>query len=259
MKIAVLTNKNSLYGYKILNEFRFRKLKLEALVVVKQPFKYYLNLFNYIKKRVGIIEAVYFSAKKLSKMEKTPVKWRDTPFITDYQKFDCPVYYTIGTNSSTTYSILDDISPDILVLGQTGIVGRKVLSIPTLGTLNAHPAILPYYRGIDCARWAIFNEEYDKIGVSVHWVNEWIDMGEIITTRKYNIVPNETLDSLNENLYDLCAIILADVISSLTSNGLVLSVPQKSEIGKRYYKMPLGLEKITNNILSEYIKSLPSD
>ena len=148
-KIIVLTNKGSLYGKMILNDLLYSKIGVEAAVVVTQPFKHYLTLFKYIHKKVGFIDAVYFSIKRLLDHKNEPSYWNGYRFISDYSEMDMQVFFTKGTNSEYTLDILKEISPDLLILGQTGIIRKKLIEIPKIGILNAHPGILPYYRGID--------------------------------------------------------------------------------------------------------------
>jgi hypothetical protein len=42
----------------ILNDLLCSKIGVEAVVVVPQPFKYYLTIFKYINKKVGFIDAI---------------------------------------------------------------------------------------------------------------------------------------------------------------------------------------------------------
>lgn len=83
----------------------------------------------------------------------------------------------------------------IFCIGGTQIIPKGVLSIPTLGCLNIHPALLPKYRGRYSTAHAIFNgEEYT--GVTVHWMDEGIDSGPIILQEKIKIEESDTAYSL---------------------------------------------------------------
>lgn len=154
-----------------------------------------------------------------------------------------------GTNSPETVRILTSLSSDILVLGQTGIVKQDVLKIPKIGTLNAHPGILPEYRGIDCAKWAIYQDEFCKIGSSVHWVDKNIDTGNIIQRRAYGFSGNETIDLLEENLESLCALQMTEVIAGLIKGESLPGEPQYREAGSQYHKMPRKFEALVRKKL----------
>ena len=181
MKLVIFTNKNSNYGKRVIYEFHQAGIISDALIIIKQPPSYYLKLFSYVKRRVGLIESLVFSLIDILQTDKLEMK--DFRYSTYCES----IIYTDGTNTERTENILKEVSPDIIFLAQTGIVRQNILSVPKKGTLNAHPGILPYYRGIDCFKWAILNEEYDKIGSTLHWVDAGIDTGNILDTKIYNM------------------------------------------------------------------------
>lgn len=73
---------------------------------------------------------------------------------------------------------------------------QRVLSIPTLGTINFHPALLPKYRGVSPTFWVLANGE-KFTGVTIHQVtNKEIDSGHIIAQQTVPIFASDTEDSL---------------------------------------------------------------
>jgi len=243
MKLVVLTNRDSFYGKKVLNSLRIEDIPVQAIIVIKQPLRYYFRQYMSVKKRTGFIQSIYFSYKRLFhllKPNKVP-EFLKKGFTPNYDELGENVFYTHGTNSIETIKILKSLKPDILVLAQTGIVNKEILGVPSIGTLNAHPAILPYYRGIDCHQWALANKEYDKIGWSVHWVDEGVDTGGIISTSKYEFRGDENLDNLHERLENSGIKELVSIIKY--SNYEHTSIEQKQEDGMQYFKIDLGKEK----------------
>ena len=65
MKLLVLTNKDSLYGKKILNYFYNNNIKIHSIVVVEQNVKYHFKLLKYVYKRVGLFDTLYFILQRL--------------------------------------------------------------------------------------------------------------------------------------------------------------------------------------------------
>jgi methionyl-tRNA formyltransferase len=59
------------------------------------------------------------------------------------------------------------------------ILKKSVLEIPRLGCVNLHPSALPKYKGRHPVTWALINGE-PEIGITLHFMNEQIDEGEII-------------------------------------------------------------------------------
>src|SRR5689334_2236181 len=65
--------------------------------------------------------------------------------------------------------------PDLLVsVDFDRILGPEVLALARLGAINAHPGMLPRYRGVGVVTWAVQNGE-PEVGVTVHHMDEGID------------------------------------------------------------------------------------
>ncbi len=69
-------------------------------------------------------------------------------------------------------------SPDLCVLAWWPyILKPEVIAIPTIGCLNFHPSLLPYGRGKSPNFWSLVEET--PFGVTIHWVDEGVDSGDI--------------------------------------------------------------------------------
>jgi methionyl-tRNA formyltransferase len=247
MNIVVLTNAGSLFGKKVLNALHHRGVVVGAAVVIAQPMSQYWKLFRLVQRRVGVMQAAYFSARRVLFPSPTPTMWEGRPFIDDYSQLAGAVHRCRGTNSAETVALLAAIVPDLLILGQTGIVHKRVLALPRLGTLNAHPGILPNYRGIDSALWAIHNGDWDKIGNTVHWVDAGVDTGPIIARRSFAIDRPLSPAQLADALYDEGAMLMADSVQQIATGASVRGETQPP--GVQYYKMPLGIERSVRRCL----------
>lgn len=75
---------------------------------------------------------------------------------------------------------LREIAPDYLVAGGCGIIREPILSLAT--PVNAHPGLLPEYRGLDPVLWSVSHG--DPVGATVHIVTEGIDEGAILLRRE---------------------------------------------------------------------------
>jgi len=245
MKLVILTNNNSYYGKMMIQQLEAANISLEKVIVIKQTLKYYAKLFNYVNKRVGFAEATLFSFRLLfCKIfnNKNTIKYKD---------FKSNIIFTKGTNSIKTETILKKLKPDIIVLAQTGIINNNIISIPRIGVLNSHPAILPYYRGIDCYKWAILYNELSKIGSSVHWVNKGVDTGNIIKIKHFDIRGIKNTQEIEENIDLLCVENMKEVLITLIKGNLSNGIIQNIEDGRQYYKMPLKLEKKVKNLIKK--------
>ena len=74
------------------------------------------------------------------------------------------------------------------------IIPRNILTLPSVGVLNLHPAYLPYNRGWHNSAWALLDDT--PYGGTLHFMNEGVDTGDIIHQRRVIPAPDDTGDSL---------------------------------------------------------------
>jgi len=106
------------------------------------------------------------------------------------------MYHSSDVNSGRFIEHISKINPDIIVsVGVTQILKKRLLDIPKRGSINVHSSLLPRYRGAFPGFWILLNGE-KKTGVSVHYMNEKIDGGDIIEQLPFDINDDETFHSL---------------------------------------------------------------
>ena len=74
------------------------------------------------------------------------------------------------------------------------IFRRPLIDLPPRRCLNMHGARLPNYRGIAPSFWMMANGE-SRAAVTVFFVNENIDAGDVVEVAEFDIGPDETLDA----------------------------------------------------------------
>lgn len=79
-------------------------------------------------------------------------------------------------------------NPDIIIGMGTRILSAELLSIPVIGTLNAHSSLLPEYRGGATEFWQLVSGEKET-GITIHWMAAKVDEGPICARRSWNIPP----------------------------------------------------------------------
>ncbi len=123
---------------------------------------------------------------------------------------------------------LKSFEPDVIVVVAYGqILSRQILDIPKLGTLNIHGSILPKYRGPAPIHRAIINGD-SEVGVTIMYVDEKLDTGDIIKIEKINIKDNETTGDVYDKLKVLGASALVDVLKDF-EDGIFDRVAQDDE------------------------------
>jgi methionyl-tRNA formyltransferase len=130
-----------------------------------------------------------------------------------------PIFYTPEDLLSK------NIQADIGILASFGqIIPRGVLQHFHLGILNAHPSLLPKYRGASPVQATILLEE--TTGVSIIKLDEKLDHGPILTKFKEEIAPNDTTETLRKRLFERSAKVLVDLLPAYIKGKINLK-PQK--------------------------------
>ena len=88
--------------------------------------------------------------------------------------------------------------PDLVVLaGFMRILGPKV--VHRFRIVNTHPALLPAFPGAHAIRDALAAGATET-GVSVHWVDEGVDTGQVITQVSVPVRPGDDEDTLRTRI-----------------------------------------------------------
>lgn len=147
------------------------------------------------------------------------------------------IFKMADINDTDSIRLLRSLRPDlILSLFFNQILNKEVLNIPSKGTINIHPALLPNYRGVSPVFWCLANDEKET-GVTVHFINEGIDTGSIINQSRVEIKSDDTEDSLYKRCVKKGAPLLFRAISEI-KKSTISSRSLKGQIGGRYFSLP---------------------
>lgn len=127
-------------------------------------------------------------------------------------------------NDAHCIAILEEIQPELIVLGDTRIITPPVINLPPLGVVNVHPGYLPLVRGNNPYVWALLHDLPQ--GVSVHFIDEGIDTGPILVRRELEVAEGISYPQLLKEINVLCGDLLIEAMYCIL-NGQV-GVPQSS-------------------------------
>lgn len=111
----------------------------------------------------------------------------------------------------------------------------RLINLPRHGCLNIHGAILPAYRGVMPGFWMLANRER-QAGVSIFFVNEGIDTGDLCGQVTFAIDPYLSLDAFLRLSKEKAARLLLEVINRL-ERGVVCRTPIDQTRGS-YFRWP---------------------
>ena len=125
-----------------------------------------------------------------------PDSGRPDPLLVAGQAAGVPTYQFRSLSAPEALDALRAAEADIGVMAYvTQFVSQEFCAIPTFGTIQFHPSLLPLHRGASSLSWAIILGR-PETGFSIFRPTDGLDEGPVIMTRAVPIAPNDTLGSL---------------------------------------------------------------
>jgi len=119
------------------------------------------------------------------------------------------------------------LRPDLIVVAAYGqILTKEVLGLPKRGCLNLHTSLLPKYRGASPIHAAIAAGDKES-GVTIMWMDEGLDTGDILLQERVTLRRRETTETLHDRLARLGAESLMKALE-LIEKGDASHLPQDS-------------------------------
>lgn len=115
------------------------------------------------------------------------------------------------------YERILEVKPDIIITCAYGqIIPKVLLDLPRLGCINVHASLLPKLRGGAPLHHAII-DGLDKTGITIMYMDEAMDTGDIISTISYDIKSSDTTEDIHDTLMELGAKLLIDTLPSIVT------------------------------------------
>ncbi len=120
---------------------------------------------------------------------------------------------------------LHSLDVDVTVVAAYGqILPKDVLDVPKLACLNIHGSILPKWRGAAPIHYSVMAGEKET-GVTIMYMNEKMDEGDILLVKKTPIGPEETTGEVHDRLAQLGSEGLLEALE-LLKKGKAPRIPQ---------------------------------
>lgn len=119
----------------------------------------------------------------------------------------------------------------------TEILPTELFAVPTHGTIQYHPSLLPLHRGSSAINWAIITGRTET-GLSIFWPDAGIDTGPVLLQKHCPIDPDDTVGSLYFNhLFPMGVDALAEAVA-LVEEGKAPKIEQDHALAT--YEPPCG-------------------
>ena len=121
---------------------------------------------------------------------------RPDPLKEAAQAAKLAVYQPASYRKPEVWEEFRALKPDLQVMAfVTLLVPEEFLNIPTKGSIQYHPSLLPKYRGPSAINWPIIAGETET-GLSIFWPDNGLDTGDVLLQKKTHIAPNDSLGTL---------------------------------------------------------------
>lgn len=227
MRVYIITVDDSIYIPLYLNEILktshedITEVGILPLINTDSSLRsvlHHLNIFG-----VGFVAniAMRVSLYKLLDYLPQPFMGRFYSVATVCRHYNVPQKAIEKVNSSDFVDYLEDLDVDVVVsLASNQVFKRRLLDVPGKACLNVHSSLLPKYRGVMALFWAMLNGEKEA-GVSVHFMNEKIDDGDILCQKRVPIRKEDSFHTLTCRIIEEGATALNESIKMIKENKLV--------------------------------------
>ena len=138
-----------------------------------------------------------------------------------------PVFQPARIKDPAAIDHIDRYRPDVVVVMAYGqILPRGVLEAPQVACINLHASLLPKWRGAAPIQAAIAAGDL-RTGITVMYVDEGLDTGDILLREIIEILPDDTGGSLHDRLAQLAPSALLEALESLETQEAP-RIPQNS-------------------------------
>jgi len=115
----------------------------------------------------------------------------------------------------------------VIAFGQK--ISQQVCALHPAGAINVHASVLPKYRGAAPINWAIINGDTET-GISIITLADKMDAGEILAQTKIPIGPDDTAQTLHDNLAQTAPKVLLDTIEAIENGTAVYKSQDESQV-----------------------------
>ena len=127
---------------------------------------------------------------------------------------------------------------------------KELLQLTKDGFINLHPSKLPDYRGANPYSHVIINGE-EESAITLHFMDENFDTGDIISQYRFNLDLNETMGTLFYRTNQMCASMLYEALDYYETHDF----PRKPQPKDGEFKKAEALSFEKKNIFIDWNKS----
>jgi len=152
----------------------------------------------------------YFRSNKKAEVEMVLTPNPNAGVIERCKRLNVPclVFKREEWKSGKILELLKEKNPDMIILaGFMWLVPGEIIRAFPQRIVNIHPALLPKFGGKgmygDNVHIAVSDDGETETGITIHYINEFYDEGQIIFQQKTTIKPHENPQKIAEKVHEL--------------------------------------------------------
>lgn len=218
------------------------KTYTKKILFIGMPDMALICLYKLAAKGINIVGVV-----PPSKNDPTYKTMVDTAQNLGIEVFD----YNISLSDKGFLQRIKNLDADLGVVASFNKkLPKELLQLTKDGFINLHPSKLPDYRGANPYSHVIINGE-EESAITLHFMDENFDTGDIISQYRFNLDLNETMGTLFYRTNQMCASMLYEALDYYETH----TFPRKPQPTEGTYKKAETLSFEKKNTFIDWTKS----
>lgn len=188
LSFLIVTTNNLPEAYFIARFLSRKKQRIAIINIKGRTFSQKIKALKKIKRNRGVL---YVCDLVLGKLLRG---WYQSPGIVPFPdirqktiesiRAQCRYFECSDAHDEKTKDFAKSVDPDYLLIAGAPVLRQSLVGIARYGALNRHLGLSPRYRGSDCPLWALYENNLDTVGFTIHFVDEKVDGGAIVLQKK---------------------------------------------------------------------------
>tara|TARA_Y100000814_G_scaffold52234_2_gene32488 strand:- start:3974 stop:4696 length:723 start_codon:yes stop_codon:yes gene_type:complete len=140
------------------------------------------------------------------------------------ESLDIP-YFRAEHNSDDSVDYIKRVQPDVGIILGARILSNNIIKLFKRGILNIHHGFIPENRGLNTMQWAILRNQ--KQAVTSHFIDQNIDLGEIIESLEIPVNTSDSLENINDRINEYEQRILISSLSKIKEGYIGTFINEK--------------------------------
>lgn len=147
---------------------------------------------------------------------------------------EIPEVYIKDINDDESVDVIKSLNPDIVIYRASPILSKKIFEIPKIAALNIHFGIIPEYRS-GGNFYAIRNNDFQNLGVSVHCIDKGIDTGSLLCQERIVLDANDDFGTIEAKTLILGTELLMEILEYIEKHNSFRIKDTSNRISEFYW------------------------